>query len=106
VTSVGLVAVGDLSAKKINAWMSQLIQAQGKDIYRMKGILAIEGDANRFVFQAVHMQLDGNAGAPWQDAPRRSAIVFIGRGLDRAALEAGFRGCLVKPAPASSLNLV
>ena len=41
-------------------------------------------------------------GAPWRDGePRRNRMVFIGRNLDRAELEAGFRACLT-PEPAGA----
>ncbi len=49
----------------------------------------------RFVFQGVHMLFDGRADRPWGNEPRRNALIFIGRNLDRAALTEGFRACLV-----------
>jgi G3E family GTPase len=61
----------------------------------MKGILNIKGQANRFVFQGVHMLFEGKPDRPWKDAlERKSQLVFIGRNLDREALNAGFRRCL------------
>jgi G3E family GTPase len=35
----------------VNDWLSDLLQEQSEDIYRMKGVLAIEGNEERFVFQ-------------------------------------------------------
>ncbi len=95
VTSVGINLPGDLDPKRLNAWIGELLQTQGPDIFRMKGILSIAGDPRRFVFQGVHMVFDGRPDRPWGDEPRHNALVFIGRNLDRAALEAGFRSCLV-----------
>jgi G3E family GTPase len=54
----------------------------------------------RHVFQGVHMLLqfssseDGN-GRPWQEGEKRvNKLVFIGKNLNRAELEASFRACL------------
>jgi G3E family GTPase len=38
--------------------MTELLRTQGTDIFRMKGILNIEGEDTRFVFQGVHMILE------------------------------------------------
>jgi G3E family GTPase len=95
VTSVGINLPGDLDPKRLNAWIGELLQTQGPDIFRMKGILSLAGDPRRFVFQGVHMVFDGRPDRPWGAEPRHNALVFIGRHLDRAALEAGFRSCLV-----------
>jgi hypothetical protein len=40
------------------------------------------------------MMFDGRPERAWGDAPRASQLVFIGRGLDREELQAGFLGCL------------
>ena len=94
VTSVGITTPGELDLEKFNDWMGELLMTRGPDIYRMKGVLNIKGHAERFVFQGVHMQLDGRADRPWGSEPRHNALVFIGRRLDRAALSEGFRACL------------
>jgi G3E family GTPase len=94
ITSVGITTPGDLDSKKLNAWLGDVLLNQGPDIFRMKGILSIRGEPNRFVFQGVHMQFDGRSDRPWGREPRRNSLIFIGRNLDRAKLEAGFRACL------------
>ncbi|MGA9521450.1 MAG: GTP-binding protein [Myxococcaceae bacterium] len=94
VTSVGIHLQGEVDADKLNAWMGQLLQKQGEDIFRMKGILAIAGQKNRFVFQGVHMLFDGQPDKPWGKNPRVNDLVFIGRRLDRNKLNEGFRTCL------------
>lgn len=60
----------------------------------MKGIVNVAGQDRRFVFQGVHMLFDGRPDREWGSDPRASDMVFIGRRLDRAALERGFRRCL------------
>jgi G3E family GTPase len=95
VTSVGIMLAGDLHADKLNRWLSRLLREQGTDIFRMKGVLSIAGDARRFVFQGVHMLFDGRPDRLWGSAPRTNKLIFIGRNLDRAQLNADFRACLV-----------
>lgn len=94
VTSVGIHVTGDLDLKKLNNWLGALLRTQGPDIFRMKGVLSIADNPDRFVFQGVHMLFDGRPDRPWGDQPRKNALVFIGRNLDRAALTAGLRACL------------
>ena len=60
----------------------------------MKGVLAVKGREMRFVFQGVHMLMDGKPDRPWGTEPRQNTLVFIGRNLDRQALNEGFRACL------------
>ncbi len=60
----------------------------------MKGVLSVRGWDKRFVFQAVHLLFDGNPDRPWKNEPRQNKMIFIGRNLDRDALENGFRECL------------
>jgi len=94
VTSVGITIPGDLDSKKLNKWMSELLQVKGGDIFRMKGVLSIKGDPNRFVFQGVHMLFDGKVDKPWGQTPRSNKLIFIGRNLNRDELTEGFKKCL------------
>jgi G3E family GTPase len=94
VTSVGINLPGEVDPKKLNAWLSQLLGSKGTDIFRMKGILAIKGQPDRFVFQGVHMLFDGRGERPWGKEKRSNNLVFIGRKLNRAELNQGFAACL------------
>ena len=95
VTSVGFEESRELDPKRLNAWLSELLQTKGQDIFRMKGVLNLRGQAARFVFQGVHMLFEGKPDRPWKDGEaRKSQIVFIGRNLDRDALQAGFLRCI------------
>ena len=93
VTSVGIHLEGAIDGDRLSAWLGALLREKGTDIFRMKGILDIAGNANRYVFQGVHMLLDGREQRPWGDAPRASDLVFIGRNLDRDELTRGFERC-------------
>jgi G3E family GTPase len=95
VGSVGLTIPGELDSKKLNVWISTLLQTFGNDIYRMKGVLCIKGDRSRFVFQGVHMLFDGSPDRPWKPGEERvNKMVFIGKNLNRELLTAGFEACL------------
>ena len=96
VGSIALVESGKIDGEKLNGWMSTLLQEHGPDIFRMKGILNIAGENNRFVFQGVHMIFDGRPDRPWKaDEARQNELVFIGRDLEKLNLAESFRECLV-----------
>lgn len=96
VGSVAIASSGTLDFNKLNNWIGELLRNQGTDIFRMKGILNIEGENNRFVFQGVHMLFDGRPDRPWKpNETRKNELVFIGRNLDEAQLKAGFQACLI-----------
>ncbi len=95
VYSLAIVEDQPLDSDKLSNWVDNLLQTKGPDIFRMKGILNLAGEANRYVFQGVHMIFDGRSDRPWKpEESRRSEMVFIGRNLDEAALRDGFRSCL------------
>ncbi|HRJ73720.1 MAG TPA: GTP-binding protein [Terrimicrobiaceae bacterium] len=94
VTSVGIEHGGECDGKKLNDWLSELLRTKGQDIFRMKGVVALKGNPDRVIFQGVHMIMNAASGGPWKDGPRASRIVFIGRHLDREALNLGFRSCI------------
>ncbi len=93
-TSISLSLGAPLDARKFNAWVSHVLQTQGQNILRTKGILSYANEDRRFAFQAVHMIADGDFVAPWKPGEARaSRIVFIGRDLNRPQLRRGFESC-------------
>ena len=79
--------------------MRKVVKEQGAKIFRSKGIFSFDSSEKRYVFQGVHMVMDSQWGLPWKaDEERNSRLVFIGRGLNRAELEAGFQSCRAKVA--------
>jgi len=74
--------------------MSELVRTKGQDIFRMKGVLSIKNHDQRYVFQGVHMMIDGKLDRPWGKTPRHNALIFIGRNLNREELNKGFKSCL------------
>ncbi|HZX03522.1 GTP-binding protein [Kribbella sp.] len=96
VTSVGVDVEGEVDGDRINEWLGGLLRTKGADIFRSKGILAVAGSDQQYVFQGVHMLLLAEGGREWRDGEtRRNRLVFIGRNLDRDELQRGFADCLV-----------
>lgn len=95
ITSMSFSVDRPLDEGRFQAWIGAILQEQGPDILRSKGILDFAGQEERFAFQAVHMMADGDYIGPWKDDETRvSRIVFIGRNLNRPQLRRGFESCL------------
>lgn len=94
VGSVGIEAAGDLDPQRFQNWIGQLLQNEGQNIYRSKGVLSLSGEPCRYVFQGVHMLMDGQLDKPWGTDTRKNMLVFIGKNLDRQKLNQGFKACL------------
>ena len=93
--SVSLKSDKPLDPDKFFPWIQDLVQKEGPNILRCKGILSFKDDDERFVFQGVHMILDGDHQRPWQqDEKRESRIIFIGRTLPQDNIREGFAGCV------------
>ncbi len=89
--SVSVRHPGAVDPDKFMPWISDLTQREGPNILRCKGIVAFPGEPKRFVFQGVHMILDGDLQGAWKDGEtRQSRVVFIGRNLDEDAIREGF----------------
>jgi G3E family GTPase len=94
--SVSAIVEGPVDPEKFQAWIRPILATQGTSILRAKGILAVEGADQRYVFQAVHMLADSAWGTPWRSGEARlSKMVFIGRQLEADKLQAGFAACAI-----------
>jgi G3E family GTPase len=93
--SISLNTDKPLNPDKFFPWVQELVQTEGPNILRCKGILSFKDDDRRFVFQGVHMILDGDHQRPWQDGEKRqSRAVFIGRNLPGKKITEGFESCV------------
>ena len=94
ITSVSFVSDTPLDFDKFQSWFGQVLQTRGQDILRSKGILDFAGHEDRYVFQGVHMLMDGSPMGAWpKDKPRSSRVVFIGRNVENMGLKEGFEAC-------------
>ncbi len=93
--SVALRTDKPLNADKFFPWVQDLVATDGPAILRSKGILSFKDDPERFVFQGVHMILDGDHQRAWGASEKReSRIVFIGRNLPEEKIRKGFESCV------------
>jgi G3E family GTPase len=93
--SISLSNDRPLDPDKFFPWVQNLVQVEGPNILRSKGILSFKDDPQRFAFQGVHMMLDGDHQRDWRaDEPRLSRIVFIGRNLPEEKIRTGFESCV------------
>ena len=91
IRGISLTSDKPMHPNRFTAWLNDVLQKQGPDILRAKGIMDVAGENRRLVFQAVHMILEGDFQGEWRDGDKRySRMVLIGRNLDEAALRAGF----------------
>lgn len=93
--SISMRTTKPLDANKFMPWLQDLVQTEGQKILRCKGILAFKEDDDRYVFQGVHMMLEGDHQRKWRDDEKReSRVVFIGRELPEKAIREGFESCI------------
>ena len=97
VTSTSSKFEGALNVNKLERWIGELMQNKGEDLFRYKGVLAVKGMDQKFVFQGVHMLFGGGFSsevAPWKEGETRECrFVFIGRNLDHEELQKGLMDC-------------
>lgn len=96
VSSVSLQLDGELDLDSVNDWLGDLLAQRWQDIYRLKGVLAIQGFDERYVIQGVHALFEGACDKPWREGERRTnKLVFIGKELNEEELRAAMKDCLV-----------
>ncbi len=84
-----------LDPNRFMPWLQGLVAKEGQKILRSKGILSFKDDDERYVFQGVHMMLEGDHQRRWHDGERReSRLVFIGRDLPEQLIRDGFQACV------------
>ena len=116
VRTVALHLVGKpVDSSKVEQWLAGLLWDDGEplaepegdggaagseektELFRVKGVLAVGGTERKWVVQAVHEIFEVvESEHRWdgvEPAARTSKMVFIGRQLDQAALQAGLEGC-------------
>merc|ERR1711934_1143081 len=97
VSSVGIDVPGEVVQQKLNEWIGWLLKEKGVDLFRSKGVLAVKGMKQKFVFQAIHMLFANSQEGAWNPGEeRRCKMVFIGKNLDREELTTGFMQCMAK----------
>ena len=100
VTSTSAKFEGELNVNKLQRWIGGLMRDKAEDLFRYKGVLAVKGMDEKYVFQGVHMLFGGKFSEDiglWKEGEKRECrFVFIGRDLDHEALESGLMECLAE----------
>merc|ERR1712190_401959 len=97
VSSVGIDVAGEVVQQKLNEWIGWLLKEKGVDLFRSKGVLAVQGMKQKFVFQAIHMLFANSQEGSWgPEEEKVCKMVFIGKNLNREELVSGFMKCMVK----------
>jgi len=95
INSVSFEFEGALNPHSFEMFLNVLYSQYTNEIYRSKGVLHFTGNDSRVVFQGVYSSLQFDHGRDWGDDKRVNKIVFIGKGLVGASLEAGIKNCRV-----------
>jgi G3E family GTPase len=88
VRAFSLVFDEPLDWTAFGVWLTMLLQARGEDVLRVKGLLDVGTEGPLLLNGVQHVVHPPEHLPEWPDEDRRSRLVFIGRGLDREALEA------------------
>lgn len=100
----------ELNVSKLSGWIRSLMLDLGTELFRYKGVLAVKGCSEKYIFQGVHMLFTGgfsskilgwNGNTPeagiWQPSePRECRFVLIGKNIKQKhseRLRSGFLAC-------------
>jgi G3E family GTPase len=96
VKSTSVKVSKEVNVMMLERWIQRLITEDGANLYRYKGVIAVKGMDEKFVFQGVGMLFSGKFEGRWKPNEKRdSRFVFIGKNLDLELLNMGFEACCV-----------
>ena len=72
-------------------WLTMLLQARGRDVLRVKGLLDVGGAGPLLVNGVQHVVHPPAHLESWPDDDRRSRLVFIARGVEPGQVETSLR---------------
>ncbi len=92
--SFSIEVEGTLDRNAVDQWLEALAGDADTTarLYRLKGILTIEGEPHHLVIQGIHGLIERYRGHA-TGGQRRSRVVIIGRGLDAAEMRTGIERC-------------
>ncbi|WP_271411932.1 GTPase [Pseudomonas sp. Q1-7] len=80
-----------LDMERLSAFMEGLLEEHGNSLLRYKGVLCVDGEPRRLVFQGVLRLYGFDWDTEWQEGEaRESVMVFIGDQLPEEKIRAGF----------------
>lgn len=81
-------------SEKLNLFFDDVISRFGTDMLRYKGVLNVKGTDHKVVFQGVQQLMGSDLVEKWEDGPRESKLVFIGKKLPKDIFLQGLDLCL------------
>jgi G3E family GTPase len=100
VSSISFQAEAPLDGVKLNQALAAINGRYGESLWRLKGVIAIEGMRNRIIVQGVQGLIQANPSTVWRlFEPKLSRLVLIGRELDRDWVLAQLEGCVPQGQP-------
>jgi G3E family GTPase len=95
VSSLGFDLPGDVDLGLLQDWLGVMLREKGTELYRMKGVLSIEGEEKKYVYHAVHMVFNGTFTDDWGAGEERCCrLTFIGKNLDHDEIREKFYACM------------
>lgn len=104
ISTVTIDTGGDVNPIKLDTFLQHLLwekdinDSNGHciEIYRLKGVVSVQGEDRRVLVQAVHELYQTTPTTKWSGMEsKKNTLVFIGRYLDKAVLQKHFCACLV-----------
>ncbi len=81
-------------SEKLNLFFDDMIGQFGTEMLRYKGVLNVKGTDHKVVFQGVQQLMGSDLVEKWEDGPRESKLVFIGKKLPKDIFLQGLDACL------------
>jgi G3E family GTPase len=85
-----------LDLARLEDFLGAIVRVYGPQLMRYKGILHVDGQDQRIVFQGVHMLMGSELGSLWRtDERRETRMIFIGRNMPTDMLLKGLQQTVV-----------
>lgn len=105
VGSISFASETPLDGVQLNRALAAINERYGESLWRIKGVLAIEGMRNRIIVQGVQGLIQANPSTVWRlFEPKRSRLVLIGRGLDREWVLQHLQACIAREPQQSAIH--
>jgi G3E family GTPase len=95
VSSFAFESKDPFDPKRLDEFLSALVQLHGESLLRYKGVLYLKGIPKRVIFQGVHMLMASDLGSEWGEN-KQTRMVFIGNRLPKETIHTGLKACIVR----------
>jgi G3E family GTPase len=89
--SMGIQVEGLFNIDALNIWLRWLLTDPDMTIYRMKGVICVGPEPERYVFQCVQQLFSSDSEGMWPaSVPKKSSLTIIGRELKKELIRERF----------------